>query len=121
MPKPFLSAQLRERDRILAELARIKGVMPLLMKPRNGMRWTSGERRELAVRFRAIARLSPYLAVMILPGSFVFLPLLAWWLDRRRHRRADSADAGAMLHQARSRGVPGVGSGGQGDHKHFSN
>lgn len=91
MPHHLLGAQKRERDRILAELVRIKGFMPLLMKPRNGMRWTSQERAELALQLRAIAHLSPYLAVTLLPGSFLFLPLLAWWLDRRRHRR----DAGA--------------------------
>jgi len=27
---------------------------------------------------------SPYLVVMVMPGSFVVLPALAWWLDRRR-------------------------------------
>jgi hypothetical protein len=27
---------------------------------------------------------SPYLAVMVMPGSFIVLPALAWWLDRRR-------------------------------------
>jgi hypothetical protein len=27
--------------------------------------------------------------ILALPGSFAFLPLLAWWLDRRRHRRDD--------------------------------
>ncbi len=87
MPQSLLAAQKRERDRILAELVKIKGFMPLLMKPRNGMRWTSQERAELAMQFRALAHLSPYLAVAILPASFLFLPLLAWWLDRRRHRR----------------------------------
>ncbi len=87
MPQSLLAAQKRERDRILAELVKIKGFMPLLMKPRNGMRWTSQERAELAMQFRALAHLSPYLAVAMLPASFLFLPLLAWWLDRRRHRR----------------------------------
>lgn len=90
MPKYLLAAQKRERDRILAELVAIKGFMPLLMKPRNGMHWTPRERTELALQLRAIAHLSPYLAVAILPGSFVLLPLLAWWLDRRRLRRDNS-------------------------------
>lgn len=87
MPKNLLAAQKRERDRILAELVKVKGLMPLLMKPRNGQRWTPRERAELDLRLRAIAHLSPYLALAILPGSFLFLPLLAWWLDRRRLRR----------------------------------
>ena len=90
MPQSLLAAQKRERDRILAGLVKIKGFMPLLMKPRNGMRWTPDERAELTLQLRALAHLSPYLAVAILPASFVFLPLLAWWLDRRRHKRDPS-------------------------------
>ena len=94
MVKALLAAQQRERDQLLAQLVRIKGFMPLLMKPRNGMKWTQEERTELALQFRAAAHLSPYLAVLILPGSFLLLPLLAWWLDRRRHKR-DGAIPGA--------------------------
>ena len=90
MFEAMLAAQKRERDQVLAEVVRIKGFMPLLMKPRNGMKWTHEERIELAVQLRALAHLSPYLAVTILPGSFLLLPLLAWWLDRRRHRRDDA-------------------------------
>ena len=88
----MLAAQQRERDQVLAEVGRIKGLMPLLMKPRNGMRWTPDERTELTLQVRAVVRLSPYLALMILPGSFVLLPLLAWWLDRRRQKR-DNANS----------------------------
>ena len=87
MVKTLIAAQKRERDQVLAGLVKIKGFMPLLMKPRNGMQWTPNERAELAVQLRAAAHLSPYLALMILPGSFMFLPLLAWWLDRRRQER----------------------------------
>ena len=89
--KALLAAQKRERDQVLAEVVKIKGFMPLLMKPRNGMQWTSSERAELAAQAKAIAHLSPYLVAMILPGSFIYLPLLAWWLDRRRHKREDAA------------------------------
>lgn len=104
MPQSLLAAQKRERDRILAELVRIKGFMPLLMKPRNGTPWTPQERAELHLQLRAVAHLSPYLAATILPGSFLFLPLLAWWLDRRRHRR-DASTPGAGR-QAEARATP---------------
>ena len=40
MVKALLAAQQRERDQLLAEMVRVKGFMPLLMKPRNGMKWT---------------------------------------------------------------------------------
>lgn len=91
MVKTLIAAQIRERDQVFAELAKVKGFMPLLMKPRNGMQWTPDERAELAVQLRAAAHLSPYLAVMLLPGSFMFLPLLAWWLDKRRQKRDNAA------------------------------
>ena len=61
--------------------------MPLLMRRRNGGRWTSAERSELQRQLQALAHLSPYLVVLALPGSFLALPFLAWWLDRRRLQR----------------------------------
>jgi hypothetical protein len=90
----ILAAQSRERAQILDEMVKVKGLMPLLMKPRNGERWSPGERAELIERMRAFAHLSPYLVIMILPGSFLALPVLAWWLDRRRLQRLE-ARAGA--------------------------
>ena len=79
--------QERERKRLLAEAVQIKGLMPLLMKPRNGQRWTGEERAELRTHFRRLSELSPYLVVVVLPGAPLTLPLLAWWLDRRRQQR----------------------------------
>lgn len=84
----ILAAQNRERKQLQGEMAKIRGLMPLLMKPRNGERWTSAERAALQDQLRALAHLSPYLVVMVMPGSFVALPVLAWWLDRRRQSRS---------------------------------
>jgi hypothetical protein len=64
-----------------------KGLMPLLMKQRNGSRWSAEERRELLDRLNALSQISPYLVAMAVPGSMLMLPVLAWWLDRRRGRR----------------------------------
>jgi hypothetical protein len=61
--------------------------MPLLMKQRNGTRWTAAERVQLAHHLRNVASLSPYLVVFLMPGSFMLFPLVAWWLDRRRQTR----------------------------------
>jgi len=88
-----LAAQKRERDQLLREMVKMRGLMPLLMKPRNGEHWTSVERTELQDQLRAIAHVSPYLVVMVMPGSFAVLPVLAWWLDRRRQDREDSPRA----------------------------
>jgi hypothetical protein len=90
-----LAAQKRERDQLLREMVKMRGLMPLLMKPRNGEHWSAIERTELQDQLRAIAHVSPYLVVMVLPGSFAVLPVLAWWLDRRRQDRDDSPPAQA--------------------------
>lgn len=83
----MLEAQRRERDHLLHEVLKARGLMPLLMKQRNGSRWTADERRELRERLVALSRISPYLVAMAVPGSLLILPVLAWWLDRRRQRR----------------------------------
>lgn len=83
----MLEAQERERLQITAELVKVRGFMPLLMKRRNGGRWTVDERHELIEQFHALTHLSPYLVLLALPGSVLALPVLAWWLDRRRQRR----------------------------------
>jgi len=83
----LLAAQDRERRQLLGEIVKVRGLMPLLMKSRNGERWTSAERAALRDQLRALARLSPYLVTLVLPGSFIALPVLAWWLDRRRQNR----------------------------------
>ncbi len=85
----MLEAQKREREAVLAEFVKVRGLMPLLMKRRNGEAWSRAERIELQEQLRALAHLSPYLFVLMLPGSFAMLPVLAWWLDRRRQRRDD--------------------------------
>ena len=82
----IMELQQRERKFLISEMAQVKGLMPLLMKPRNKQRWTPEDRAELSVHLRRLSNLSPYLVIMVLPGSFLMLPALAWWLDRRRNR-----------------------------------
>jgi len=74
----------RERKYVLGEVVQITGLMPLLMKPRNHQNWTPEDKRQIVDHLRRLSMVSPYLAVMVMPGSFVVLPALAWWLDRRR-------------------------------------
>jgi hypothetical protein len=76
----------REKKYLLSEILQVRGLMPLLMKPRNKQRWTVEDRAELSTHLRRISVISPYLVVLALPGSFLLLPALAWWLDRRRNR-----------------------------------
>jgi hypothetical protein len=77
----------RERERIRAAILEIHGLMPLLMKQRNGVRWTADERALLSRHLRSLISLSPYLIVLLAPGSFMLFPVVAWWLDRRRLKR----------------------------------
>ena len=77
----------RERKYVLDEMAQVKGLMPLLMKRRNRARWTPEDLAEIRAKLNRLGGLSWYLAVLLLPGGFVALPAVAWWLDRRRERR----------------------------------
>ncbi|SLM46458.1 protein of unknown function [Nitrospira japonica] len=77
----------RERERIRTEMAGIWGLLGLLMKQRNGAWWATEERRRLGLELRRVVALCPYLLALLAPGSFVLLPVVAWWLDRRRQSR----------------------------------
>jgi len=77
----------RERLRLTAEIMSARGLMPLLMKPRNKQRWTPEDKQALGMHLRRLSALSPYLFVLAMPGGMLMLPALAWWLDRRRNRR----------------------------------
>ncbi len=84
---PIQEAIQRERDRIRGEILNVDGLMPLLMKQRNGQRWTRADLKQLYLYAKQLSALSPYVIVLLLPGSFCLFPLLAWWLDRRQHTR----------------------------------
>jgi len=82
----------RERQRLMSEMSQVRGLMPLLMKPRNKQQWSIEDKAQLAVHFKQLSKLSPYLVVLVIPGGFFALPAVAWWLDRRRLRdRAPAA------------------------------
>ena len=82
----------RVRDMIRKDIQDTPGLMALLMKPRNGSRWTPAERAELVGQLSGISRLGLFLALAVVPGTTVALPLLAWWLDRRRTQDARAVD-----------------------------
>ena len=84
----------REKRRLVAEMSQVRGLMPLLMKPRNHQKWSREDKTLLAQHMKRISALSPYLVILVMPGGFFVLPALAWWLDRRRLRdRAPAAGA----------------------------
>lgn len=75
---------------IRSELKQVRGLIPLLMKHRNGGQWSEDERATLVRDLRALRHLSPYLIPILMPGGFFMLPLVAYWLDRRRNVRKDA-------------------------------
>lgn len=85
----ILTTQRREARRVITELMATRGMMPLLMKARNGGQWTPAEKEEILGHLRRMAHLSPYLIALAMPGSILLLPAYAWWLDRRRLRRGE--------------------------------
>ncbi len=83
----FLAGNNREKLRLRDELALMKGAWPLLMKQRNGGKWTPEEKTQLKSMIRSARSVSPYLFIWALPGSVLLLPFLAWYLDRQRQSR----------------------------------
>lgn len=93
LPK-LVATQKRQAGEFVADVLRMRGLMQLLMKHRNGGTWTDEERTELVAQMRILSRLSPYLIFLLLPGSALLLPLYARWLDRRRMKRQASSPDG---------------------------
>jgi len=76
----------RERKFLLSEMSQVRGLMPILMRRRNKQQWSPEELDEIRAHLMRISKLSPYLVIIVMPGGFAALPVLAWWLDRRRNR-----------------------------------
>lgn len=76
-----------QRLYVYNELSQARGLIPILMKHRNGEQWSKEERELLLRDLRALSHLSPYLIVILMPGGVLILPLLAWWIDRRSKGR----------------------------------
>jgi hypothetical protein len=76
----------RERKFLLSEMSQVRGLMPILMRRRNKQEWSPEELAEIRAHLKRISKLSPYLVIIVMPGGFAALPVLAWWLDRRRTR-----------------------------------
>lgn len=89
--KGLINLQNRERTQLLEEMTQMRELMPLLMKQRNGYHWTQDDRQNIREHLRKLARISPYIVLFVAPGGLFLLPIMAWWLDRRRIKR--NADA----------------------------
>lgn len=86
MFKTLLELSSREQARLRNEIMQARGLMPLLMKPRNKQSWSADDKMQLALHLQRLSQISPYLVILVMPGGFFMLPALAWWLDRRRNR-----------------------------------
>jgi len=84
----FKSLIIKNKAFILEEVLAVKGLMQLLMKPRNtDQKWTREEKREIKIHLKNISKLVPALIIFLLPGGSLLLPFLAEVLDRRKSRR----------------------------------
>jgi hypothetical protein len=83
--------QNRERMRLATEIGQARDLMRLLRKQRAGYKWTAAERKTIKLHLRRLVALSPYLVLLVSPGGFLALPILAWWLDRRSQKQGDKA------------------------------
>lgn len=90
----FIASQKRQAKDFIVDVLSMRGLMPLLMKHRNGGTWTLDEKAQLLTQLRVLSRVSPYLLLLLLPGSALLLPGYAWWLDRRRRPRALKGTSG---------------------------
>lgn len=84
----MVASNTREKRRFSSELVHIRGAWPLLMKQRNGGKWTAEEKSKLKLMVRSASNVSPYLFIWAIPGSMLLLPFLAWFLDKRRKSKA---------------------------------
>ena len=84
----MLAGNTREKRRLGDELANIRGAWPLLMKQRQGGKWSRADKERLRQMLRSASSVSPYLFIWAIPGSVMLLPLLAWYLDKRRNGKA---------------------------------
>jgi hypothetical protein len=89
---------------IFREVRQAQGFMNLLMKPRNGMPWTTEDRSALHMHLRRLAQTLPILGLFSLPGGSVLLPLLALFLDRRKERNRKAFPVSPV--QSREDGTP---------------
>ena len=84
----MVASNSREKRRFSSELVHMRGAWPLLMKQRNGGKWTPEEKTKLKLMVRSASNVSPYLFIWAIPGSMLLLPFLAWFLDKRRKNKA---------------------------------
>jgi hypothetical protein len=84
--RSFLAGNNREKRRLHHELLEIKGAWPLLMKQREGGKWTPEDKARLKALLRSLPHVSPYVFIWAIPGSVILLPFLAWFMDSRRRK-----------------------------------
>jgi len=80
---------INNRAFILSEVLAIKGLMQLLMKPRNtGEKWTGKEKKQIRQHLKTICMAIPAIIIFLPPGGGLLLPLLVDVLDRRNKVRS---------------------------------
>ena len=97
----MVESNTREKKRFVSELVQIRGAWPLLMKQRNGGKWTTEEKNKLKMMVQSASNVSPYLFICAIPGSMLLLPFLAWFLDKQRRKKSSNSSKAKSPLQAR--------------------
>jgi hypothetical protein len=84
----------RELSILAREIALTRDLLPLIARQRDGA-WSAHEKAQLRAHLWRISRVSCYAVLIMLPGSFVALPLIAVWREQRRNRASRAVPAAA--------------------------
>ena len=94
----FATARLLERELSLLarEVMLVRGLLPLLARPREGG-WTAHDKAQLRSHLWRMFRISCCMVLLVLPGSFLLLPLIAagrqWRCERNLRATGEATRA----------------------------
>ena len=75
----------RELSLLAREIMLVRGLLPLLARPREDG-WTAHDKAQLRSHLWRMLRISCCMVLLVLPGSFLLLPLIAEGRQWRRER-----------------------------------
>jgi hypothetical protein len=87
----------RELSILAREVMLVRGLLPLVARQRDGG-WSAPDKAQLRIHLWRVFRISCCMVLLVLPGSFVFLPLIAAgreWSRNRSPRPAGEAGPNA--------------------------
>ena len=90
----------REVSLLAREVMRVRGLLPLLARQREDG-WSAREKAQLRSHLWRVFRISCCMVLLVLPGSFLLLPLIAAGRQWRRDRQGRRDHLGRLDHPGR--------------------